>query len=44
MVSTLDAARALWNAQQEQVMAEVELGVAWARLARAIGGFEAETP
>jgi cobalt-zinc-cadmium efflux system outer membrane protein len=44
MVSTLDAARALWNAQQEQVMAEVELGVAWARLARAIGGFEAERP
>jgi cobalt-zinc-cadmium efflux system outer membrane protein len=44
MVSTLDAARALWNAQQELVMAEVELGVSWARLARAVGVFEPESP
>lgn len=44
MVSALDAARALWTAQQELVMAEVSLGMAWARLGRAVGRFESEAP
>jgi cobalt-zinc-cadmium efflux system outer membrane protein len=44
MVSALDAARALWDAQQELVMAEVELGLRWARLGRAVGRFETEQP
>lgn len=44
MVSTLDAARSLWNAQQELVMAEVELGVGWARLARVVGDGGGERP
>jgi outer membrane protein TolC len=44
MVSALDAARALWSAQQELVMAEVTLGTAWARLGRAVGRFELEEP
>ncbi len=44
LVSALDAARALWNAQQELVMAEVTLGTAWARLGRAVGRFDTESP
>jgi outer membrane protein, heavy metal efflux system len=37
LVSVLDAAQALWMAQSELVAAEVSLGMAWARLQRAIG-------
>jgi outer membrane protein TolC len=33
--------RALWSIQAELVMAEVELGLAWARLDRATGGMDA---
>ncbi len=44
LVSALDAARALWSAQQELVMAEVTLGTAWARLGRAVGRFDTESP
>jgi len=44
MVSTLDAARSLWSAQQELVMAEAELGIGWARLARVVGEGAGEQP
>lgn len=44
LVSALDAARALWSAQQELVMAEVTLGTAWARLGRAVGRFDTGSP
>jgi outer membrane protein TolC len=44
LVSALDAARALWTAQQELVMAEVNLGTAWARLGRAVGRFDTGSP
>lgn len=44
MVSTLDAARSLWSAQQELVMAEAELGIGWARLARVVGDGPGEEP
>lgn len=44
MVSALEAAQALWQTRREFVMAEASLGVAWARLARAIGRFETERP
>lgn len=44
LVSALDAARALWNAQQELVMAEVTLGTAWARLGRTVGRFDTGAP
>ena len=37
LVSVLDAAQALWMAQAELVAAEAALGMAWARLDRAIG-------
>ena len=44
MVSALEAAQALWQTRRELVMAEASLGIAWARLARAIGRFETEAP
>jgi outer membrane protein TolC len=37
LVSTLDAAQALWSAQRDLVMARAELGRAWARLRRMTG-------
>lgn len=37
LVSAVEAAQALWLAQRELVMAHGELGLAWARLDRAIG-------
>lgn len=40
LVSVIEAARALRDVQEEQIMAESSLGEAWARLHRAIGGGE----
>jgi cobalt-zinc-cadmium efflux system outer membrane protein len=40
LVSAIEAAQALWNAQRELAMARAELGLAWARLYRTTG----ETP
>ena len=37
LVSVIDAAQALWNAQSELVSAQFELGLARARLERAMG-------
>lgn len=37
LVSVLDAAQALWRSQAELVAAEAALGMAWARLDRALG-------
>jgi len=37
LVSVLDAAQALWMSQGELIGAEAALGMAWARLQRAIG-------
>lgn len=37
LVSVIESARALWDVQAEQVMAEAALGEAWARLNRALG-------
>lgn len=37
LVSVVEAVNALWMAQGELVMAEAELGLAWARLDRALG-------
>jgi outer membrane protein TolC len=37
LVSVIEAAQALWDAQRELAMARAELGVAWARLHRATG-------
>lgn len=40
LLSVIESARALWEVQGEQVMAEAALGEAWARLDRATGGIE----
>jgi outer membrane protein TolC len=40
LVSAIEAAQALWEAQRELAMARAELGLAWARLHRTTG----ETP
>lgn len=40
LISVIESARALWEVQAEQVMAESALGEAWARLHRATGGAE----
>lgn len=37
LVSVIDAAQALWNAQSELISAQFEFGLAWARLERAMG-------
>lgn len=37
LVSVVEAARALWSVQGELVTAQMEFGIAWARLRRAIG-------
>jgi outer membrane protein TolC len=37
LISVVESARALWEVQAEQVMAEAALGEAWARLRRATG-------
>ncbi len=40
LAAVIEAVQALWAAQQESVMAEAELGVAWARLNRTTVSFE----
>ena len=44
LITVIESARALWEVQAEQVMAEAELGEAWARLHRATGGVEERVP
>jgi outer membrane protein TolC len=38
LVSVIGAAQALWMSQEELLTAQLELGLAWARLERAMGG------
>ena len=38
LVSVVESARALWEVQAEEVMADSALGEAWAALERAVGG------
>jgi cobalt-zinc-cadmium efflux system outer membrane protein len=44
LVSVIESARALWDVQAEQVMAEAALGKAWARLNRATGSARERYP
>lgn len=44
LVSVIESARALWEVQAEQVMADSALGEAWARLERSIGGTQDARP
>jgi outer membrane protein, heavy metal efflux system len=41
LVSVIEAVQALWLVQADQIAADTELGLAWARLGRAIGSYEA---
>ena len=40
LVSVIEAVQALWLVQSDLVAAETELGLAWARLGRALGSYE----
>jgi cobalt-zinc-cadmium efflux system outer membrane protein len=41
LISVIEALQALWSVQADLITAEFEVGLAWARLGRAIGSFEA---
>jgi outer membrane protein, heavy metal efflux system len=41
LVSVIEAVQALWLVQGDLIAADTELGLAWARLGRAIGSYEA---
>ena len=40
LVSVIEAVQALWLVQADVIAADTELGLAWARLGRAVGSFE----
>ncbi len=40
LVSVLEAIQALWDVQADIIAADIELGLAWVRLGRAVGSFE----
>jgi cobalt-zinc-cadmium efflux system outer membrane protein len=40
LVSVIEAVQALWMVQADVIVADVELGLAWVRLGRAIGSYE----
>ena len=40
LVSVIEAVQALWLVQSDLIVAETELGLAWARLGRAVGSYE----
>jgi outer membrane protein TolC len=44
LVSVIEALQALWLVQSDLIAADTQLGVAWARLGRAIGSYEAILP
>lgn len=44
LVSVIESARALWEVQGEQVLADSALGEAWARLERSIGDRQEARP
>ncbi len=41
LVSVIEAVQALWRVQSDVIAADTELGLAWARLGRAVGSYEA---
>ncbi len=44
LVSVIEAVQALWRVEADLIAADIELGLAWARLGRAIGSYEALIP
>ena len=41
LVSVIEAVQALWRVQSDLISADIEFGLAWARLGRALGSYEA---
>jgi outer membrane protein TolC len=41
LVSVIEAIQALWLVQSDLIAADIQLGLAWARLGRALGSYEA---
>src|SRR5688500_6396851 len=44
LVSVIEAVQALWLVQSDLISADMQLGLAWARLGRAIGSYEVIVP
>ena len=44
LVSVIEAIQALWGVQSDLIAADTQLAVAWTRLGRAIGSYEAIVP
>ncbi len=44
LVSVIEAVQALWSVQSDLIAADTDLGLAWARLGRAIGSYEGIGP
>ena len=44
LVGVIEAVQVLWRVESDLIAADTELGLAWARLGRAIGSYEAITP
>lgn len=44
LVSVIEAVQVLWRVQADLIAADIELGLAWARLGRALGSYEAIIP
>jgi outer membrane protein TolC len=44
LVSVIEAVQALWLVQSDLIAADTQLGLAWARLGRALGSYEAIVP
>jgi outer membrane protein, heavy metal efflux system len=44
LVSVIEAVQVLWRVQSDVIAADTELGLAWARLGRALGSYEAIIP
>jgi outer membrane protein, heavy metal efflux system len=44
LVSVIEAVQALWLVQADLIAADIELGLAWTRLGRAVGSYEAIVP
>jgi outer membrane protein TolC len=41
LVTVIEAVQALWLVQSDLIAADTDLGLAWARLGRAVGSYEA---
>ena len=44
LVGVIEAVQVLWRVQSDLIAADTELGLAWARVGRALGSYEAIIP